>query len=168
MSDRIDLDDLTSFTAGAVGEPGSRVFYLQARTAAVTVSVKCEKGQVDALAQYLARFMEDLPSTERAQHPSLDQLVEPIISLWILGAIGVAYDADDDRIVLQLEEAVLVDEDDEFINEAEHGVLRLRLTRAQVLAFVTRARSVVSAGRPPCEWCGGPVNTVGHDCPRMN
>src|SRR3546814_6888617 len=48
------------FTAGAVGEPGSRVFYLQVREEQLVVSLRCEKQQVAALADYFEGLLEDL------------------------------------------------------------------------------------------------------------
>jgi uncharacterized repeat protein (TIGR03847 family) len=35
-------------------------------------------------------------------------------------------------------------------------------------AFVKRAQAVVSAGRPPCPFCGNPLDPQGHVCPRAN
>ena len=46
--------------------------------------------------------------------------------------------------------------------------MRVRLTRAQVSAFVSHARTIVAAGRPPCRLCGLPLDPEGHMCPRMN
>jgi len=40
------------FTAGAVGPPGQRVFYLQSREKGTLITLKSEKEQVRALAQY--------------------------------------------------------------------------------------------------------------------
>ena len=45
------------FTAGAVGPPGQRVFYLQAGAAGELVSLRCEKQQVGALGEYLDRIL---------------------------------------------------------------------------------------------------------------
>jgi uncharacterized repeat protein (TIGR03847 family) len=45
---------------------------------------------------------------------------------------------------------------------------RVRLTRAQVAAFVERARGLVEAGRPTCRFCGRPMNPGGHRCARTN
>ncbi len=53
--------------------------------------------------------------------------------------------------------------------EAEVGdVLRVRLTAAQARAFAQRAAAVVGAGRPPCPFCGLPLDPSGHICPRQN
>ena len=55
------------------------------------------------------------------------------------------------------------------IDEPEpEEVFVVRLTPAQARVFATRAASVVSAGRPPCQFCGGPIDPSGHLCPRAN
>jgi uncharacterized repeat protein (TIGR03847 family) len=91
------------------------------------------------------------------------RLSEPFDEGWTVGPIGVAYDEPNDRIVVVLEE--LVDEDDD---QDEGASVRVRLTRAQVQAFVGHARALVAAGRPPCRFCGLPLDAEGHACPRMN
>ena len=47
-------------------------------------------------------------------------------------------------------------------------VLRVRLSGAQARAFVDSAQRVVAAGRPPCPFCGLPLDSGGHVCPRQN
>ena len=47
-------------------------------------------------------------------------------------------------------------------------VLIVKLEPAYARSFVQRAQSVVSAGRPPCQFCGNPVDPEGHLCPRAN
>ena len=42
------------------------------------------------------------------------------------------------------------------------------MTRAQVLAMVRHAASVVGAGRELCQICGRPMDPAGHLCPRNN
>ena len=46
VSASFELDAPDHFTAGAVGPPGQRVFYLQAREGGTLVTLKCEKEQV--------------------------------------------------------------------------------------------------------------------------
>ena len=50
-----DLDPVTRITAHAVGQPGQRVFYLQARRDRQLVSLIAEKEQIRALAQAMNR-----------------------------------------------------------------------------------------------------------------
>jgi uncharacterized repeat protein (TIGR03847 family) len=168
MSDRVEFDEVSAFTTGAVGVPGQRTFFLQARGQGMVFSMKCEKQQVDALAAYLRRLLEDLPAADSVVHPSLLELEEPILASWVLGSIGVAYDGENDRVVLLLEEIVETDEEGEPLADDDHGSVRVRLTRAQAISFCERTVFVVAGGRPPCRFCGEPVDQRGHACVRMN
>ena len=76
----------------------------------------------------------------------------------------MAYDEPRDRVVVVLEE--LVDEDDADADSA--ASVKVGLTRAQLSAFIGHARALVAAGRPPCRFCGLPLDPDGHACPRMN
>ncbi|HEX7097326.1 MAG TPA: DUF3090 family protein, partial [Acidimicrobiales bacterium] len=72
-----DLQEPDHFTTGAIGPKGQRVFYLQAREGDLVVTLKVEKQQVGALADYLERMLEDLPSTGPPTPPAAPELVEP-------------------------------------------------------------------------------------------
>jgi len=156
-----DLPSPDAFTTGTVGPAGQRVFYLQARDGDLIVTVRCEKQQVAALADYLDGLLEDLEPTPYGLATSDLDLTEPVQELWTVGPIGVAYDEPGDRIVVVLEELVEEDAD-------EGASVKVRLNRAQVSAFVRHSRDLVSAGRPPCRFCGLPLDAEGHACPRMN
>jgi uncharacterized repeat protein (TIGR03847 family) len=47
-------------------------------------------------------------------------------------------------------------------------LVRVRLTPLAARAFVERALRTVAAGRPPCPFCGLPLDPTGHICPRKN
>ncbi len=161
MSWRHDPPD--RFTAGTVGQPGQRVFYLQSHVGADVVTLRLEKQQVRAMADYLGGLLEDLPAPEVTT--TAPELVEPVTESFIVGNIGVAYDNDDDRIVVVAEE-LTVDEAGELTDDGETA--RFHLTRPQVAAFIKRAELLMQGGRPPCRLCGGPVDPDGHPCPRAN
>lgn len=55
-----DFDPPDRFLAGAVGQPGSRIFYLQARHGAQLVSVALEKAQVAVLAERLLALLAEV------------------------------------------------------------------------------------------------------------
>ena len=152
-------DDPEGFTAGALGPPGERVFYLQAQDEAGATAVKLEKQQVLALAEYLAGLLRDLPAPPEV--PPAPTLAEPVEAEWTVGTIGVAYDNDRDRIVIVADE--LVPED-----EPPGDTLRVAVTRAQVRALIERAEELMAGGRPPCRVCGTPMDVTGHACPRSN
>jgi uncharacterized repeat protein (TIGR03847 family) len=164
-----ELDAPDIFTAGTVGEPGQRVFYLQARDGDLILTIRCEKGQVAALADYFDGLLDDLEPTPYAVADDDLELVEPIIAIWTVRKIAVAYDDSADRFVVELHE-FNDDDEDEDGNPlgGTGGVVKVRLTRAQISGFVARGRGLVAAGRPPCRFCGLPVDPQGHPCPRMN
>ena len=71
----IELDDVDGLGTGAVGEPGQRAFYIQARTEATQLTVLVEKEQVALLAAEAIAFLDkiaddypelpfDIPSTQ--------------------------------------------------------------------------------------------------------
>jgi uncharacterized repeat protein (TIGR03847 family) len=162
-----ELLEPDAFTAGTVGPPGQRVFYLQARDGDLVITVRCEKQQVAALAEYFDGLLDDLEPSPLAVDVGDVELVEPVIPIWTVGPIGVAYDDPDDRIVVVLEQLVEEDEEGNPVSD-DGGTVKVRLTRSQVSGFVHRSRALVSAGRPPCRFCGLPVDPGGHPCPRMN
>ena len=164
MHRSFDLDEIEVFTTGALGPKGERVFYLQARTPDGVVSFRLEKQQVLALAEYLEGMLADLPEPPQPAEDDLS-LAEPVMAEWIIGSLGVAYSEADDRILVWGEELLEVD-DVEDIEEA--ATVRFRLRREQVAPFVDRAREVVSAGRPPCPYCGRPLDNDGSFCPCFN
>ena len=59
MSDNpsFELDAPDHFTAGAIGPPGQRVFYLQSREGGRVITLKVEKEHVRALAEYLGGLL---------------------------------------------------------------------------------------------------------------
>jgi uncharacterized repeat protein (TIGR03847 family) len=159
VSSSFDLGDVDAITVGTVGEPGRRVFYLQAVSGTQVVSLKLEKQQVAALVTYLATLLSDLPSP--GPLPTDLDLVEPVLPEWAVGALGVSYDEATDRVLVQAEE--LMEEETD-----EGATARFLTTREQVAALAARGAEVVSAGRPPCPLCGQPLDPEGHVCVRLN
>ena len=165
-----DLEDPQRLTVGALGEPGRRVFFLQARKDARVVTLKMEKVQVAALAAWIAKTLEDLPSLG---HLPEDDELEPedfAEAAWAVGSLGGSYDIDIDRIVLVATEVGEEDADgeDEEEQEEQGATARFVATREQMAALAIRATRLVEAGRPPCPLCGYPLDPRGHQCPRTN
>ncbi len=161
MSDSYDFDELDFMTVGTLGPTGERVFYLQCRAYGELVSLKLEKQQVAALAEYLDRILEDLPDAETVEPPDDLDLREPVVEAWAIGALGVAYAESEDRLVVIAEEYV---ED-----EVTPASARFSLSRAQVIGLIGRARETVAAGRPPCPFCSRPLEPRNGDwCPCQN
>ena len=162
-----EFDEVDAFAVGAVGEPGQRVFYVQARRGSLQIDVRCEKQQVAAMSEYLRRVLSDLPETAPAEVDA--SFSEPGEASFVLGPVGLGYDRENDRVLVQLEEILAGDDEDRDDEESlDRGHLRVFLTREQALAWCVAGDEVVAAGRPPCPWCDGPIDAAGHACPRMN
>jgi len=163
-----DFENADAFATGAIGQPGDRTFYMQVRADGRTVSVKCEKQQVAALSQYIRQLLADAPDVRERPMDEMLQLSSPMDVNFTIGTVGIAYDPRSDRMVIQIEELVPFDENEEPIMDAEVTRIRMQITRGQAVAFCDHADEVVAAGRPPCIFCGRPMNIDGHMCPRMN
>lgn len=159
MSSSFDIPEVDHLTTGAIGPPGQRIFYLQARHGAQVVSLRLEKAQVAALVAYLAGMLSDMPPPEDIPSTGME-LIEPVVAEWVVGSLGVTYDEDADRVVILAEE---------LVEEGEEGArVRISATREQIAALSIRGAEAVAAGRPPCPLCGQPVDAEGHTCPRLN
>lgn len=165
MGGSFEFPEPDRFTTGAVGPPGGRVFYLQAQSGDQVVTLRLEKAQVAALAQYLAELLSDLPAPEGEAKAELE-LAEPVVPEFVVGQLGVVFDEQRDRVLIRADE--LVPEGDDEATAEDRGVARFSLTRTQVAAFILHAATVVAAGRPPCPLCGRPVDNDGHMCIKTN
>ena len=135
------------------------------RRSGQVVSLKLEKQQVAGLAEFLHGLMGDLPPIDE---PAVEvaetsaRFEDPEEADWVVGSLGVTYQQSTDRLVLIAEE-LLRDED------LVPAQARFPMRRDLVAAFIVRARELVAAGRPPCPWCGAPLDpAVDGWCPCAN
>ena len=162
--ENFEFTDADVVTLGTVGTPGRRVFLLQVQAANSLVTLKLEKQQVLALGNALIERLEELPVS--GDVPSDVDVQQPLEVAWVVGAMGLGYLDTLDRLVLDAVEAVPVD--DEGNPTEPQGRLRVLVTREQGRALAIRATRLVNAGRPPCPWCGNPLDPEGHTCPKTN
>jgi uncharacterized repeat protein (TIGR03847 family) len=157
VSDEFLISDPHVFSAGTEGVPGERIFLLFVSYEEGSLSVKVEKQQVAMMASYLAGIVRELGRPgELPVDLDFDTSLTPE---WVVGTIGVSYEEQDDRLVVVLEEAT-----DDGMGES----VRVLLTKEQAAAFAIRATALVEAGRPPCPFCGLPLEPAPHLCPRTN
>lgn len=180
------FDPPERFVAGTVGGPGQRTFFLQARSQGRITSVALEKQQVQLLAEQVDRLLDevrkvagddaDIPPPADATD-DLGPLEQPIEEEFRVATLALGWDPRIDRLVIVAQapgeagaedSAPLDDEDADPDDPDGPDVLRVRLTAAMGREFARRAASVVSAGRPPCPFCGLPLDPAGHVCPRQN
>lgn len=182
------FDPPERFIAGTVGAPGQRTFFLQARSGTRVTSVGLEKQQVQILGERVDELLDELmgaggvaaviPAITPLDHVDNAPLEQPIVEEFRAGTITLSWDSEDERVVIEVfpvvevEDPIEADEDelaDLPIEEPEPDELFVvRLTPVLARVFATRAASVVLAGRPSCQFCGGPVDPSGHLCPRAN
>lgn len=174
MARRLFLfDEPDRFVAGAMGEPGDRTFYLQARKGEAIVSVALEKSQVAALAgrmaELLAAVEDDAPvglAAERDDRP----LDEPLVEVFRVGVMALAWEPASAAVVI---EAQPPSDDGDFVEVADEAadgpdLMRVRLAPDDAREFVRRAAGLIAAGRPLCPFCGQPLEPTGHFCTRTN
>ncbi len=167
MSESYEFPAPDKITVGTEGIPGQRVFFLQARQGATIATLKMEKVQVAALAAWIAKTLEDLPTP--GPIPEDDEMEpDPFVDLgWAVGSLGGNYDADSDRIVLVAAE-LTDDEPTEDLLGGSGATARFLATREQMAGLAIRSARLVEAGRPPCPLCGYPLDPTGHQCIRTN
>lgn len=186
-----DYDPPERFVAGTVGQPGSRTFFLQARSGRVLTSVSLEKLQVSALAERVEELLDEVvrrsggsapvPAVAPVDRRDDAPLDTPIEDEFRVGTMTLAWDGDRQQVVIECFEALESDAATDPEESPEEGtgadptgtggertMLRVHLSGADARAFAARALAVVGAGRRPCPLCGDPLDVEGHVCPRAN
>jgi uncharacterized repeat protein (TIGR03847 family) len=160
INESFDLPSVDAITFGTIGEPGQRVFYVQAWAASTIVTLKVEKLQVQGLAAAMQELLQELP-TESSPTPA-PGLRPPVEPEWTVGAIGLSpFDEATQRVTVLFEELVR--------EEGEEGATaRLGVTIAQMVSLIERGEELVAGGRPNCPLCGNPMDPDGHSCPKTN
>jgi uncharacterized repeat protein (TIGR03847 family) len=184
----IELDDVDALGTGAVGEPGKRAFYIQARTESAQLTVLVEKEQIALLSTeavaFLDRIADEYPEVPVDVPTAQAQLREPTVPLFRARLIGLGFDPERELVLLELREHAEPDEAEpgaepevedpipaapaEEEEEEEGYVARIYATRAQVRAMAARGAEAVMGGRPSCPLCDMPMDPAGHRCPRWN
>ncbi len=190
-------DSPDRFVAGTVGQPGERTFFLQAREGNRITSVVVEKQQVSVLAEHLDKVLDEVlrrsgPAAQvppaREKPSDFDPLDAPITEEFRVGTMTIAWDAEINKIVIELFSNVDDGDESEDLGDdlelpptsaaaaALEGadevdadeVFVVKISAAYARDFVARAQALVSAGRPPCPFCLQPLDPAGHVCPRAN
>lgn len=189
MARRIQVfSDPDRFAAGAIGPPGQRTFFLQVVDGRRIASVVLEKVQVALLADRITAILAELRARDVEGAPPIDAeglpndddrpLDEPIGDAFRVASLTISWDGEASDITVEArsgfgdedEEDDEEEDPDDIPDDALEGpdVLRVRLDGASALGFARRASRIVAAGRPPCPFCGEPLNPEGHVCVRTN
>lgn len=175
------FDPPTRCVVGTVGEPGERTFFLQVQDAERIISVILEKDQVRILAERMKDILDQVAPKSSSSIPIDDApLAQPILAEFRIGILGLAWDDEENRIIIEAGSRVVelaeldglseLTEDDEDEDEIVEGneMLDIRLTVDLARGFVERSLRVVKAGRHTCPFCGNLLDQKGHVCQRAN
>lgn len=165
-----ELNPVTHITTDAIGQPGQRVFYIQASQDSQVVTLLVEKIQIQSMALIVEQLMQELkerfPNLPNAESDYVEKnmhILPPIDPLFRVGEINLAYDSDRDLTCLIITEIIT----DEFEPENARSV-RFWSTRSQLAALAAWGLDVANHGRPLCPQCGEPMDPEGHFCPKKN
>ncbi len=168
-----ELDPVDRIAVAAIGEPGRRQFFLQATGSGRTLTLGCEKAQIQALLVRVSQMLEaqqietpDEPALAAGETPESTAPGEPE---WQIGEMGLGYHEARQMFVLVASQGAAGETSASEAPPADDAPsVRFWLSHDQVIAFSKQANSVLSAGRPLCPRCGLPMDPAGHPCPVMN
>jgi len=143
----MDLGSVDRITADAIGEPGMRTFYLQARAGEQLVTVIVEKEQVELLARSVLELATEVPIPDDVEPEELS-LEEPVDPRWRVGRLSIGFDDEQDRFLLEIDEFVpeVDDEDDQrSVLPEEPESITLWASRCSLRHGVVRAANRLSS-----------------------
>ena len=173
----ISYDTPDRFIAGTVGQPGARAFFLQARAGRRVTSVSLEKFQVTLLAERLEELLDEglrlsggtapVPATTPVALADEEPLDQPVEEEFRVGSMALAWDPEDERIVIEAQEVTEEDDTAPEIGDEDPAlaVLRVRITAGQARAFAERALKDRGSGPPAVPAVRASTGRARHVCP---
>ena len=177
MSDAYEFDAVDRITFGAIGPPGQRTFYLQARAGLDSVTLLVEKDHVIALSEGTEEIFKSAGYPEESIEWDADSMAleEPVEPAFRVGTMAIGYAEDRDLVLIECRPPA--DPDPDVDPELEPGLdvdpdlglqrgpsARFWITRAQLEALSAYGMIVAAQGRPICPLCRVPMEPDGHQC----
>ena len=88
----------------------------------------------------------------------------PLIPEFQVGTISIIWLEESEQVLIELQELPQTEEGSEITLQ----LFKLFMSADIANNFISQSRKVVAAGRLPCPFCGLPINSNGHLCPRAN
>jgi uncharacterized repeat protein (TIGR03847 family) len=161
------------------------------------VQVRVLAERLALLIAEIARRGVQVPEALAPSDDDTSPLGEPLVEAFRVGTMTLGWDPEHEQVVVEARAQEEADDDDEDEDdepdEADEDdadgdedddepasleiddsdpdgpdLVRVRLTPLAARAFVERSLRTVAAGRPPCPFCGQPLDPTGHICPRKN
>lgn len=170
MREIFDFRFPEKFISGTVGMPGERTFYLQALDGRRNVAVALEKTQLAVLAERIIGILKEIKMGKaqnfRRGTRALPSLATPFSEEFRVSALSLTWNPKNQELMIEAqggEEAVIIED----LSEGP-PLLRVTITVESALTFAVDSFALISAGRPPCPFCGAPLDPSSHLCPRAN
>ncbi len=172
----LEFEHPDRFVAGTVGAPGARTFFLQAVQGRAVVSVSLEKEQVSVLAERVNDLLDEVDATADVPEAPQDNepLSSPIDDEFRVSTMSLAWEADREVVIIECHDREVALEPDESgrelveVTDQDASLMRVVLRPELAREFARRSLAAVASGRPPCPFCGDPLEPSGHVCPRAN
>src|SRR5436190_8566600 len=117
-----DFDPPDRFVVGTVGEPGQRIFFLQALSGRRLVSVSCEKEQVAILAERVDDVLDQFAGEASVAGPEDNEpLATPIEDEFRVAMLSLAWDPNRAVIVIEAFDADTPDTEGDWGSEEDEG-----------------------------------------------
>lgn len=165
--ERLDLGVVESIAAEAIGEPGKRTFRVTPAGPRGVAVVWMEKEQLFQIGLAIKQFIATIaPSDDPAPYESESPApLLPGSAEFKASDIRLRHDRDSDIFTIETADSESEAEDDD---EEPEIVLQFSFPRHMAEELAERAIEIVSAGRPRCPLCSGPIDPDGHICPKSN
>lgn len=158
------------FISGTVGLPGERTFYLQAVEGRRNIAVALEKSQLTVLAERIIALLKEIKFGKaqdfRRGGRKLPSLVAPFAEEFRVGALSLTWNPQTKYLIVEAQGG----DESEIVDDPHQGppLLKITITVEAALVFAIDSFALIGAGRPPCPFCGAPLDPQGHLCPRAN
>ena len=88
--------------------------------------------------------------------------------------MSLAWDGEREVVIIECHDREVALEPDETgtdlveVTDDDASLMRVVLRPELAREFARRSLAAVASGRPPCPFCGDPLEPTGHVCPRAN
>lgn len=168
---RFDLGLVDAIEAETFGEPGQRTFNVSVRSARGEAKVWMEKEQLLQLSVAIRRLAAaaESPGSPEGYVPEYAHAGDPVAVDFKIGDMRLRYDEATDVFTLEATDSRRDDDEGEDQGAVEEPTtVQFAFRRAAAEELAETATRIVSAGRPLCPFCHGPMDAAGHICPRSN
>ena len=157
-----EFTNVTTLRGEAIGEPGKRTFRIVVDSGSSSAVMWLEKEQLFQIALAIQQLVATLRGEQSASGP-------PPVEREASGLTRLDFQVS--KLVLGHDGGrglFIIDAFDPEDAEGQSSTCRVWATVEQAKKFAEESIQACAAGRPQCPLCGGPMDSDGHLCPRVN